>query len=184
MTSASRIVQVLVVQDHAPFRRFVCSILSKRRASQIIIEASDGLEAVRGAEELQPDLVFLDINLPRLNGIAAARRIRKLSPKSKIIFVSQEADPDVVQEAFSLGATGYVAKINAGTDLLAAMDAAVEGRQFVSARIVGQGTTTVSSDYAAAGSSPSSLTGVVDAQSLSLCRLNGMPIRATSSKPV
>jgi DNA-binding NarL/FixJ family response regulator len=139
MTSAFRIVQVLVVEDYAPFRRFVCSILSKRHELQIIIEASNGLEAVRGAEELQPDLVFLDTSLPRLNGIAAARRIRKLSPKSKIIFVSQESDPDVVQEAFSLGATGYVAKINAGTELLAAVDAAVEGREFVSAALSGKG---------------------------------------------
>ena len=139
MTSASRVFQVLVVEDDAPFRRSVCSILSKRPQLQIIIEASDGLEAVRGAEDLQPDLVFLDTSLPRLSGTAAARRIRTLSPQSKIIFVSQESDPDVVQEAFNLGATGYVAKTHIGTDLLAAVDAAAEGRQFVSAALSGKG---------------------------------------------
>ena len=139
MTSTSPIFQVLVVENNAPFGRFVCSILSKRPKSQIIIEASNGLEAVRGAEELQPDLVFLGISLPRLNGIATARRIRKLSPKSKIIFVSHESDPDVVQEAFSLGATGYVAKTHIGTDLLVAVDAAVEGKQFASAALSGKG---------------------------------------------
>src|SRR5437762_6442541 len=139
IVSASRITQVLVVEDFGPFREFICSTLGKRPEFRIIAEASDGLEAVRGAEELQPDFVFLDISLPRLNGVAAARRIRTLSPQSKIIFVSQESDPYVVQEAFNLGATGYVAKTNAGTDLLAAVDAILEGRQFVSAVLSGKG---------------------------------------------
>ena len=121
MAAVSRIVQVLVVEDFEPFREFVCSTLGKRPEFHVIAEASDGLEAVRGAEQLQPDLVFLDISLPRLNGMAAARRIRTLSPQSKIIFVSQESDPDVVEEAFNIGAWGYVAKTNAGTDLLAAV---------------------------------------------------------------
>lgn len=96
------------------------------------------LDAVRSAEELRPDLILLDIGLPTLNGIAAARRIRKLSPKSKIIFVSQESSPDVVQEALNSGAWGYVVKTQAGTDLLAAVDAVLEGRQFVSAALSGQ----------------------------------------------
>jgi DNA-binding NarL/FixJ family response regulator len=107
-------VRALVVDDYEPFRRFICSTLRKRPELRIVGEVSDGLEAVQRAEELQPDLIVLDIGLPSLNGIEAARRIRKLSPKSKILFVSQESSADVVQEALSLGALGYVVKAHAG----------------------------------------------------------------------
>jgi DNA-binding NarL/FixJ family response regulator len=129
--SVSRI-RVLVVEDFEPFRRCVCSTLYERPELQVICEVSDGLEAVRKAEELQPNLILLDVGLPTLNGIEAARLIRTLSPESKIIFVSQECDADVVQEAMSLGAWGYVVKTRAASDLLAAVRAVREGKRFVS----------------------------------------------------
>jgi DNA-binding NarL/FixJ family response regulator len=121
-------VRVLVVEDYEPFRRLICSTLRKRSGLQIVGEVSDGLEAVQKAEELQPDLIVLDIGLPSLNGIEAARRIRKLSPKSKILFISQESSADVVQEALASGALGYVVKAHAGSDLLPAVGAVLEGR--------------------------------------------------------
>jgi CheY-like chemotaxis protein len=124
-------VRVLVVDDYAPFRRFVSSTLGKNRQWQIIGEASDGLEAVQKAEELQPDLIILDVGLPTVNGIEAARRIRKLCPECKILFLSQECSPDVVQEAMSVGAQGYVVKSHAGSELVVAVDAVCQGRQFV-----------------------------------------------------
>jgi DNA-binding NarL/FixJ family response regulator len=126
-------VRVLVVEDYEPFRRFVCSTLEKRPELQVIGEVSDGLEAVHKGEELRPDLILLDIGLPTLSGIEAARRIRKLSPTSKILFVSQESSTDVVEEALRLGALGYVLKPHAGSELLAAVGAVCEGRRFVSA---------------------------------------------------
>jgi DNA-binding NarL/FixJ family response regulator len=135
-------VRVLVVDDYEPFRRFVSLTLRVRQALQIVGEASDGVEAVRRAEELQPDLILLDIGLPTLNGIEAARQIQKLAPKSKIIFVSQESSPDLVQEALNLGACGYVVKTKAGSDLLSALDAALEGRQFVSSGLIASGSPT------------------------------------------
>jgi len=100
--------RILVVDDYEPWRRFVSTPLQKQPKLQVIGEALDGLEAVRKAEELRPDLIVLDIGLPTLNGIEAARRIRKLSPESKILFISQEASADLVQEALALGALGYV----------------------------------------------------------------------------
>jgi DNA-binding NarL/FixJ family response regulator len=130
-------VRVLVVDDFEPFRRFICSTLGKRPELQIVGEVSDGLEAVHKAEELQPDLIVLDIGLPTLNGIEAARRIRKLSPKSKILFLSQESSADAVQEALGLGARGYVVKAHAGSELLLAVGAVLEGRQFVSGGLSG-----------------------------------------------
>jgi DNA-binding NarL/FixJ family response regulator len=126
-----------VVEDYEPFRQFICSTLRKRPDFQIVEEVTDGLEAVQKAEELQPDLIMLDIELPSLNGIAAARQIRKLSPKSKILFVSQESSADVVQEALALGALGYVVKAHAGSELLPAVEAVLQGRQFVSSGLSG-----------------------------------------------
>jgi DNA-binding NarL/FixJ family response regulator len=90
---------------------------------QIVCEVSDGLEAVHKAEELQPDLILLDVGLPSLNGIEAARRIRKVARKSKILFLSQESSADVVQEALGTGAAGHVVKAHAGSELLTAVEA-------------------------------------------------------------
>jgi DNA-binding NarL/FixJ family response regulator len=131
------IVRVLVVDDSEPWRRFVCSTLGKRPELQVICEVSDGLVAVQKAKELQPDLIVLDIGLPTLNGMEGAGRIRKLAPESKILILSQESSADVVQEALSVGALGYVVKAHAGTELLAAVDAVCQGMQFVSKGIIG-----------------------------------------------
>jgi len=103
----------------------------------VIGVASDGLEAVQKAEELRPDLILLDIGLPSLNGIEVARQIRKLSPKSKILFVSQESCADVVQGALGTGAQGYVLKIDAERKLLEGVNAVLRGEQFVSGRFAG-----------------------------------------------
>jgi DNA-binding NarL/FixJ family response regulator len=130
-------VQVLVVDDYESFRRFVYSTLGQRPDLQVIGEASDGLEAVHKAEELEPDLIVLDIGLPTLNGIEVARRIRKLQPACKILFMSQGSSVDVAQAAFSLGAMGYVVKAHAGSELLAAVEAVCQGRRFVSKGLSG-----------------------------------------------
>jgi DNA-binding NarL/FixJ family response regulator len=125
-------IRVLVVEDFVPFRRLICSKLEEKRDLQVICQVSDGLEAVQKAEELKPDLILLDIGLPTMNGIAVAREIRKLAQESKIIFVSQESSADVVQEALSSGARGYILKTRAEIDLLPAVESVLEGGHFVS----------------------------------------------------
>ena len=115
-------VRVLVVDDYEPFRQFISSRLTCRDDVQIIGEVSDGLEAVQKAGELHPDLILLDIGLPTINGIEVARRINKLYPKSKILFLSQESSADVVREALGAGALGYVVKDDAANALLTAMN--------------------------------------------------------------
>ena len=122
-------------EDFEPFRRLLCSILQK--VVDDIYEVSDGLDAVREAQRLQPDLILLDIGLPILNGIEAARQIRKLSPVSKIIFVTQESSADVVREALSIGASGYVVKTDVGNELRAAIAAVLQGEQFLGFRFAG-----------------------------------------------
>jgi DNA-binding NarL/FixJ family response regulator len=101
---------------------------------RVIGVASDGLEAVQKAEELQPDLILLDIGLPSLNGIEVARQIRKFSPKSKILFVSQESSADVMQGALDAGAHGYVLKSDARRELLEGVNAVLRGERFVGSR--------------------------------------------------
>jgi len=129
------------VDDFEPFRRFVCSILQSSLELPTILEVSDGVEAIELARALRPDLILLDIGLPKLNGIEAGRRIRELVPQSKIIFVSQESSVDFVQAAFSLGALGYVVKTDAGRELPSAVQAVLRGERFVGSRFAGHGFT-------------------------------------------
>src|SRR6201993_3831184 len=125
-------VRILVVDDFERFRQSVVELLGKRPEFQVVGEASDGLEALQRAVELRPDLILLDIGLPSLNGIEVARQMRSLVPESKIICLTLETSPAVVQEALSRGARGYVAKNMLLDDLFAAAEAVLSGRTFVS----------------------------------------------------
>jgi DNA-binding NarL/FixJ family response regulator len=127
--------RILLVDDFEPYRRFVLSELQPAPEFEVVGHASDGLQAVQRAEELQPDLILLDVGLPVLNGIEAGQRIRQVSPHSKILFISQDSSPDVVEEALRLGAQGYVLKSDAARELLSAIRAIREGKQFVSRRL-------------------------------------------------
>ena len=121
-----------MVDDFEPWRRFASSTLRKKAGWQVVGEASDGLEAFQKAVELEPDLILLDIGLPSVNGIEAARRIREMVPEAKIIFLSEESSVEIVQEAMSFGACGYVFKTMAASDLLTAVETVLSGLKFVS----------------------------------------------------
>src|SRR4029077_12629929 len=124
-------IRILMADDFEGWRRQARSLLQARPEWQIVAEASDGSEAIQKAEELKPDLIVLDIGLPKLNGIEAARRIRQLSPSSKILFLSQNNDLDVVRAALGT-AQGYVYKTDFRRDFLPAIEAVLRGQQFVS----------------------------------------------------
>jgi len=130
-------IHVLIVDDYEPWCRFVSTTLLKQPELQVIGVVSDGLEAVQQAEQLQTDLILLDIGLPTLNGIEVARRIREVSPASKILFVSENRSADVAEEALSTGAGGYVVKSDAAGELLPAIKAVLEGKRFISASLAG-----------------------------------------------
>jgi DNA-binding NarL/FixJ family response regulator len=125
-------VRVLVVEDFGGWRDQIVEKLRENPRLRVVDFADDGLEAVRKATEVRPDLILLDIGLPSLRGIEAARQIRKLVPESKIIFLTIESSATVAQEALSLGAEGYVLKIYADSDLLKAVEAVMSGKRFVS----------------------------------------------------
>ena len=128
----ARSIRVLVVDDFKPWRDYICSLLQTKLEFRVVAELANGLEAVQGAKELQPDLIVLDSNLPTLNGLDAARHIRLLASDSKIIFLAQNRDKDLIRAALSTGAQGYVLKNDAARELLTAVRKVLGGEHFVS----------------------------------------------------
>ena len=118
-----------IVEDHEGVRALLRSFLENETQCVVVGEASDGLRAVQRAQELQPDLILLDLSLPKLNGMEAGRRIRKISPQSRIVFLSQDSTPEIVESALRIGA-GYLLKSDA-KELPAAVRAVLEGGKFV-----------------------------------------------------
>ena len=118
--------RILIVDDFPSWRARVREILAAHPEWKIISEASDGQVAVQEASELQPDIVVLDIALPGLNGIEAAKMIRQKSPKSRIVFLTQNNDSDIMKAALSVGQTIYVPKAKAAARLCEAVAASLQ----------------------------------------------------------
>jgi DNA-binding NarL/FixJ family response regulator len=125
---------ITIVDDFEWFRDFVCELLQERNDIRVVSQAADGLEAVRQAEELRPDLVLLDIGLPKLNGFEAARRIRTGAANPRILFVSQESQPEIVEASLQLG-EGYVHKVDIANELLPAIETVMAAKQYLSASV-------------------------------------------------
>lgn len=125
---------ILVAEDDEPFRRIICQLL-QQRPEFAVTEVSDGLQAVQMARDLQPDLVLLDVGLPKLTGIEAAHEIHRIAPHTSLLLVSQNTSSDVIGEALRAGARGYVQKLRLHRDLLSAIEAVLRGEQFVSAEL-------------------------------------------------
>ena len=130
-------ITVLLVDDFGEFRAALSLLLRKKPELQIVAEAADGIEAVENSPQLQPDVILLDIGLPKLNGIAAAQQIREVAPQSKIIFVTQETSADIMKEAIGSGGMGYVVKTKVESELLKAIDLVLEGKQFIGSGLTG-----------------------------------------------
>src|SRR5215472_3368961 len=128
-------IRTLVVDDYAPWRQFLRCTLRMHDEFEAVTECGDGPEAIQKAKELQPDLILLDIGLPTLNGIEAARHIREVSPGSKILFVSECRSADIAEAALNTGGRGYVVKSDVTGDLSVAVDAVVKGERFLSASL-------------------------------------------------
>ncbi|HST09459.1 MAG TPA: response regulator transcription factor [Terriglobales bacterium] len=129
--------RVLIVDDYEPWRRFILSRFLKWPQLQVVGEACDGREAVQKSQQLKPDLILLDIGLPTMNGIEAARQIRQQSPNARILFCSENLSPEVAEEALRAGAGGYLVKSDAEGDLLSAMTSVIQGKRFVSCTLAG-----------------------------------------------
>ena len=126
---------VMIVDDFEPWRSFVSDTLLKEPNLQIVSEVADAVEAIGEANKIQPNLILLDIGLPSLNGIEAAHQIRQIAPGSRILFLSEQSDPDVVMAALDAGGAGYVLKSDAGDELLTGITAVFRGDQFLSSSL-------------------------------------------------
>ena len=129
------ITRVLVADGFQRWREVICGLVENELHLSVLHSSSDGPDAVREAAHYQPDLVILDVDLPGLSGIEVAQQLSQLSPRSKLLFLSMNIDPDIVRAAFEAGAHAYVLKADAAKDLLVAVQQVSAGRQFVSAAI-------------------------------------------------
>jgi len=118
-------VRILVADDFSEWRIHIRSILQTRPEWQVVSEACDGSQAVQEAAELQPDMVLLDIGMPVLNGIEAAKKIHQVSPGSRIIFLTLNNDSEVRSAALATGAEAYLLKTRAASELLPTVEAAL-----------------------------------------------------------
>ena len=116
---------LLIADDFEPWRAQVRSLLQAQPEWEIVCEVSDGTEAAEKAAELQPDIVILDVAMSRMSGIEAAKLIRESSPDSKIIFLSQQCDQEIVDAALATGAEAYIFKTDAARHLIPAISGAL-----------------------------------------------------------
>ena len=128
-------VHVLVADDFLEWRVRIRSIVQQRPEWQVICEVCDGLQAVEKTAELRPDIVLLDVGMPILNGIEAARRMHEIVPEAKILFVTSNVDKDVADAALKNGAYGYILKADGKSELLRAINAVLRGEKVVSKRL-------------------------------------------------
>src|SRR6201988_5113592 len=123
-------IRILVVDDHPIVRQGLKTLLEGHVGWEVIGEDSDGAEALEKARDLSPDLMVLDVTMPRMNGLEACRLRRRQPPDLKILFVTQHDSPQMMREALEAGARGYVVEYKAARDLLAAVEAVSQHRVF------------------------------------------------------
>ncbi len=122
--------RILLVDDHPIVREGLRTVLQRRSGCEVVGEASDGSEAIEKAEQLQPDVMILDITMPKMNGLEVCRVVRQKRPEMEVLFVTQHDSPQMMREALSAGAKGYVVKSNAARDLLDALETVSQHKVF------------------------------------------------------
>ncbi len=121
--------RLLLADDHALVLDGFHKLLEERY--DIVGHAEDGRRLLEAAQRLEPDVVIADISMPGLNGIDAVRQLRKVAPRTKVIFVTMHADPAYVSAAFRAGASGYLLKRSAGSELIQAVQSVLQGHSYV-----------------------------------------------------
>jgi DNA-binding NarL/FixJ family response regulator len=128
-------IKILIADDHEVVRHGVRDLLSSQPGWEVCAEAASGRDALGMIGDFQPDVAVLDLSMPGLNGMDTARQVRKVSPDTKIIIFTMHETEELVREVFRAGAQAYVLKSDAGTHLVAAVNAVLEGRHFCSSKL-------------------------------------------------
>ena len=128
-------VRILIADDHELIRRGLRGLLENQAGWQVIAEAADGRQAVEKAKQLRPDMVILDVSMPNLNGLEAARHIRKALPETEILILTMHENNQLVREVVECGARGYILKSDAGRDLVSAVEALRQHGTFFTSRV-------------------------------------------------
>jgi len=148
-------IKILLADDHALVRKGLRRLLETKDGFCVVGEATNGREAIALVREYEPDIVFMDISMPVLDGIEATRRIRHQAPSPLIIILSMYASNEYVQQALDAGAHGYVLKSSVGADVIPAIQKIMAGRRFFSPKIVESMAVDVSSSpYVVESASP------------------------------
>ncbi|MEM7828070.1 MAG: response regulator transcription factor [Candidatus Aenigmatarchaeota archaeon] len=126
-----RKIKVLIADDHALVREGIAAFLKLCDDIEVIGEASDGLEAIKKAEKLQPDVVIMDINMPKLGGLEATVEIKKILPDTKILVLTQYDDSEYISRFLKAGVSGYILKKAVGSDLISAIRAVSRGEIYL-----------------------------------------------------
>ena len=130
--SESKLIRVMIVDDHAVVRGGLSNFLQVHKDLELVGEAENGVEAVRRAQLLHPDVVLMDLKMPEMDGVAATREIRAQNPKTRVIVLTSFAEDNMVHGALQAGATGYLLKNVTGAELANAIRAAHAGRMTLS----------------------------------------------------
>lgn len=128
-------IKILIADDHEVVRRGVRELLSVQPGWEVCCEVGNGRDAVNFVQKTPPDIAILDVGMPGLNGMDAAKQIKKNAPQIKILIFTMHETEELVREVFRSGAHGYVLKSDAGTHLVAAINAVMEGRHFCSSKL-------------------------------------------------
>jgi DNA-binding NarL/FixJ family response regulator len=128
-------VRLLIVDDHEVVRRGLRALIGEQRDWQVVGEAQDGREAVAKAGELKPDIAIIDVTMPALNGLDAIRGIKKVSPQTKILVLTMHDSDSIIRKALIAGALGYICKVDASRDLVAAVNSLASGKTFFTRRV-------------------------------------------------
>ena len=128
-------IRILLADDHEVVRRGLCTLIEMHADWKVCAEAADGRKAVQLAAELKPDLTILDLSMPELNGLEAARRIVAAHPRSRVLMLTMHETEQFIRESFAAGARGYILKTDAGRDLIAGIEALLRGEIFFTSRL-------------------------------------------------
>jgi DNA-binding NarL/FixJ family response regulator len=128
-------VNLLIADDHDIVRRGLCALIQGQPGWQVVAEATNGRDAVAKADEFKPDLAILDITMPFLNGIEAAKQIAKISPRTKVLILTVHDSDQLIPKVLDAGVRGYILKADAGHDLVTAVNALLSDKTFFTSKV-------------------------------------------------